>query len=309
MAKSPCVQGEGEGAEGLRGELKIVRRTPRGSKRVKRAGGPATGDLMKRVVLVTGATSGIGEAMALEWASRGACVVAVGRRAERLRALEDRIGKKHCLGVEADVCIDGSIEKAVLAAKDHFGQVDVVMANAGFSVSGNIEDLAIEDFQRQFDTNVFGVIRTVHAAIPALAATKGSLAIVGSVMGYVSMPGSGAYAMSKYAVRALAEALHGELSLKGISVTHVAPGFVESEIREKKHDGTHVPGSDPVPEFLVMKRDVAARQIVDAVDAREREVIVTLHGKVAASIARHAPELMHLALKAGASKIRTRRSK
>jgi short-subunit dehydrogenase len=264
---------------------------------------------MKRVVLVTGATSGIGEAMALEWASRGASIVAVGRREDRLRALEERIGSKHCLGVVADVCVDGSIEKAVLAAKDRFGQIDVVMANAGFSVAGNVEDLAVEDFQRQFDTNVYGVIRTVHAAIPALAASKGSLAIVGSVMGYVSMPGNAAYAMSKYAVRALAEALYGELSSKGISVTHVAPGFVESEIREKKNDGTHVPGSDPVPAFLVMKRDVAARQIVDAVDAREREVIVTLHGKVAASISRHAPELVHLAFKAGAAKLRHRKAK
>jgi short-subunit dehydrogenase len=262
---------------------------------------------MKRVVLVTGATSGIGEAMVLEWASRGAQVVAVGRRKDRLEALEARLGRENCLGFEADVCVDGSMEKAVAAALEKFGQLDVVVANAGFSVSGNITSLSIDDFHRQFDTNVYGVIRTAKAAVPALTATKGSLAIVGSVMGYVSMPGSGAYAASKYAVRAIAEALYGELAPKGIRVTHVAPGFVESEIRERKNDGTLVPGSDPVPAFLVMKREVAAKQIARAVDAGEREVIVTLHGKVAASIARHAPELVHLAFKAGASKLRHRK--
>lgn len=262
---------------------------------------------MKRVVLVTGATSGIGEAMVLEWASRGASVVAVGRRGDRLRALEQRLGESVCLGVEADVCVDGSIEKAVDAALAKFGRLDVVVANAGFSVRGNVERLAVEDFQRQFDTNVYGVIRTAKAAIPALEATKGTLAIVGSVMGYVSMPGNSAYAASKYAVRAITEALYGELAPKGIAVTHVAPGFVESEIREKKDDGTHVPGSDPVPAFLVMKREVAAKQIADAVDARAREIVVTLHGKVAASVARHAPELVHLAFKAGASKLRDRK--
>jgi len=262
---------------------------------------------MKRVVMITGATSGIGEAMALEWAARGAHVVAVGRRADRLRALEQRIGAARCVGVEADVCKDGSMESAVNAAIDAFGQLDVVVANAGFSVAGNVERLSIDDFQRQFDTNVFGVIRTAKAAIPALAQTKGTLAIVGSVMGYLSMPGNGAYAASKYAVRAITEALYGELAPQGIAVTHVAPGFVESEIREKKNDGTHVPGSDPVPAFLVMKREVAAKQIADAVDARAREIVVTLHGKVAASVARHAPELVHLAFKAGASRLRSRK--
>ncbi len=259
---------------------------------------------MKRVVMITGATSGIGEAMALEWASRGACVVAVGRRVDRLRSLEDRLGRNQCLGVEADVCVDGSIEKAVAAAQEMFGQLDVVVANAGFSVGGQVEDLSIDDFRRQFETNVFGVVRTVQAAIPAVSITKGSIAIVGSVMGYVSMPDNSAYAMSKYAVRALAEALYGEMSPRGVAVTHVAPGFVESEIREKRRDGSHSPGSDPVPTFLVMKREVAARQIIDAVEARRREVIVTLHGKLAASVARHAPELVHLAFKAGASKLR-----
>jgi NADP-dependent 3-hydroxy acid dehydrogenase YdfG len=262
---------------------------------------------MNRVVMITGATSGIGEALALEWASRGAKVVAVGRRADRLRALEERLGADRCLGVEADVCVDGSMEKAVEAALAKFARLDVVVANAGMSVSGTIERLAIADFQRQFDTNVYGVIRTVQAVIPALEASRGALAIVGSVMGYVSMPGSGAYAMSKYAVRALTEALYGELAPKGIAVTHIAPGFVESEIRERKNDGTLVPGSDPVPAFLVMKREVAAKQIATAVDARAREYVVTLHGKVAASIARHAPELVHLAFKAGASKLRHRK--
>ncbi len=259
---------------------------------------------MKRVVMITGATSGIGEALAIEWAARGAQVVALGRRADRLRALEQRLGEAVCLGIETDVCADGSMESAVGTALERFERIDVVVANAGFSVSGNIERLSIDDFQRQFDTNVFGVLRTAKAGIPALAQTKGTLAIVGSVMGYLTMPGNGAYAASKYAVRAITETLQGELAPKGIAVTHVAPGFVESEIREKKRDGTLAVGTDPVPSVLVMNREVAARQIADAVDARAREVVITLHGKLATSVARHAPAVVQLAVKAGASKLR-----
>jgi short-subunit dehydrogenase len=254
-----------------------------------------------RVVLITGASSGIGAALARELARQGADLALLARRRDRLLALAadlERLGRR-ALPLAADVTVDGDVERAVAATLAAFGRLDVVVANAGFGVVGRVERLALEDYRRQFETNVFGVLRTVKATLAALTAARGRLAIVGSVAGHIATPGSSPYSMSKFAVRALAEALGHELAPAGVSVTLLSPGLVTSELRQVDNAGVlraEVPES--APRWLVMPAERAARQMARAIARRRREVVITGHGKVGVFVQRHAPWLVAGALRA-----------
>ena len=166
------------------------------------------------------------------------------------------------------------------------------MANAGFGVVGPFMLLEVDDYRRQFETNVFGVLRTIKAALPDVRHARGRIAIIGSVAGHVAAPGSSPYAMSKFAVRALAEALGHELAPTGVSVTLASPGYVRSELRRVDNRGVlREPTPDPVPKLLVMPAERAARQIVRAIARRRGEVVITGHGKAAVFFQRHTPWL------------------
>lgn len=245
-------------------------------------------------VFITGGSSGIGAALARRFSDLKAKVVVASRSRERLEAVCEgiRAAGGWAQAVVCDVRVSSSVEQAVAFACERLGGLDVVVANAGFGVVGNVEDLTLEDFERQFATNVYGVIRTVKAALPALKESRGILAIMGSVSGYLATPGASPYAMSKFAVRALAESLRGELHPYGISVVLISPGFVESNIRRVDNRGHLRPEApDPVPAWLVMPAEKAARLMVRAIVKRKPELIVTGHGKVAVFLARHFPRL------------------
>ena len=244
------------------------------------------------VVLITGASSGIGAALALEWARRGARVALAARRIEKLEGLAREIEGQggEALGLACDVTKDGDPARAVAEVVARWGRLDVVVANAGFGVAGRLEKLSVEDYRRQFETNFFGLLATAKAALPELKRSRGRLALVGSVSGLIGTPATSAYSASKFAVRGLALSLRPELAPLGISVTHIAPGFVTSEIRFKDNRGVlHEGARDPVPAWLVVPADRAAREIVRAVDRRAREQVVTFHGKVFVFVERFFP--------------------
>ena len=248
-----------------------------------------------KVVFVTGASAGIGEAVAREAAAQGARVVLAARRKERVEAIATELGQ-NALGVVCDVTRDGELEAAIERAHA-FGPLDAMIANAGFGVAGRLAELELEDYRRQFETNVFGVIRTVKAALPDLRETRGAVGIVGSANGYLCVPGWSPYCMSKYAVRAFAECIRHELAPDGVSVTHLAPGFVESELRRiDNQGGLHENAKDPVPSWLVMPASKAAKKILAAVAARSAECVITGHAKFAVSASRHAPRLVSAAV-------------
>jgi short-subunit dehydrogenase len=260
-----------------------------------------------RVVLITGASSGIGAALAREFARQGADLVLTARRLPLLLELatELRATGHRAVAVECDVTEDGALERAVREALEAFGRLDVAVANAGFGVVGPLERLTLDDYRRQFETNVFGVIRTAAAALPALRKSHGTLVLIGSVSGHVPTAGASAYAMSKAALRALAGSLRAEVLTAGVGVVLVSPGFVQSEIRRVDNRGVHHPHApDPVPRWLVVPTERAARVIVRAVARRRREVVVTGHGKVAVWLARYFPSVLAFALERGAYRSR-----
>ena len=249
-----------------------------------------------KVVLITGASSGIGEELAEQLARHGALLTLAARRAEVLARLAARItdaSGSRPLVIQCDVTRDGDVEHAVAETVRQRGQLDIVFANAGFGVAGPFAKLSLADYRRQFETNVFGVLRTLYAALPEVTRTSGQLVITGSVAGWVAAPGVSAYAMSKFAVRALANSITPELARQGVALTLLSPGFVESNIRRVDNRGNlHADAPEPLPPWLVVSRRIAVRQIVRAVARRRREVIVTGHGRLLVAMERFAPWIM-----------------
>ncbi len=251
--------------------------------------------MKNKTVLITGASSGIGAALAKELALQGAKVGLVARRSDRIKKLSEEI---HASGgraawAEGDVTQDGSLEKAAAKIHKSFGTIDVVVANAGYSVVGDLAELSMDDYRRQFETNVFGVLRTIYATLDDLKKSRGVLGIVSSVAGHISSPRNSAYNMSKFAVRSLAESIYTELYPHGIGVVLVTPGFIESEIRLVDNRGAfHAEEKDMVPAWIRLPADRAAKIIVRALRRRTPERVITFHGKLGVFLSRFAPCLV-----------------
>ncbi len=250
-----------------------------------------------KIVWITGGGSGLGREMAFEFARRGASVVVSGRRVERLEETVNHIaeagGTAHAIA--CDVTDEDSIIAALAQIIRIHGQLDVAVANAGFSVAGRLENLSADDWRRQLDTNVIGLAITAKHCLPALRETKGRIVLIGSVAGVVAAPGVGAYHASKYAVRAIGQVLAMEVQGSGVTCTTIQPGFVKSEIAQVDNAGEfHADRDDHRPHQLMWDTDRAARVIVDAIAARKREFTFTAHGKAAVFLGQHAPGLVHM---------------
>lgn len=252
-------------------------------------------------VLITGASSGIGEELARQLAMAGAKLTLAARRRDLLDTLAHSIalgGAKKPLVAQCDVTQDGDLERAVAEAVRQWGRLDITVANAGFGVVGPIKKLSLDDYRRQFETNVFGVLRTIYAALPQLEKTKGNLVIIGSVAGWAATPGASPYSMSKFAIRALANSIAPELRQSGVRVTLISPGFVASNIRRLDNRGNfHASAKEPMPAWLIMPAEKAVKDIVRAVARGKREAIITGHGKLIVAIERFAPWVLRAATK------------
>jgi NADP-dependent 3-hydroxy acid dehydrogenase YdfG len=186
-----------------------------------------------KVVVITGASSGIGEATAEALAEEGATVVVAARREERLSELVERLngGGGKALAVECDVTDEEQAHALIQRAKDEFGQVDILVNNAGVMQLSKIEKGLSDEWRTMFDVNVMGLLYTTDAAVQVMKEQgSGHLVNVSSVAGRKSGPLRGAYSGTKFAVNAISEALRQELIEDNIRVTVVEPGAVETEL-------------------------------------------------------------------------------
>jgi NAD(P)-dependent dehydrogenase (short-subunit alcohol dehydrogenase family) len=192
-----------------------------------------------RTVLITGGTDGLGKAMALLLAHRGYHVFAAARSAEK-RAELDRIAAEKRMPLETlelDVTADASVQRAVKVVLQKFGHIDVLINNAGVAYVGTVEDLTLEDWHRQFETNFFGVIRVTQAVIPHMRQrNKGRIVLISSVAGLVTAPAQGSYSATKHALEALGNALRHELHSFGIRTILIEPGFIMTGIQKAAQD-------------------------------------------------------------------------
>ncbi|MGB7905154.1 MAG: SDR family NAD(P)-dependent oxidoreductase, partial [Steroidobacteraceae bacterium] len=199
---------------------------------------------MQKTILITGCSSGIGAALAREFAKRGHRVYATARRAEALAALN----AEGVRGLVLDVNDDSSIAAALDTVSREAGHLDLLVNNAGFSQVGAVVDLTREDLRRQFETNVIAPMAVTAQATPllraAVAASGGAVvANVGSIVGLFTTPFAAAYCSSKAAVHSLTDALRMELAPFGIHVVSIQPGGVRSSFGEHAEAAVRLPGN------------------------------------------------------------------
>ena len=180
-------------------------------------------DRTTRTVLITGCSSGIGEATAARLAGAGWTVYATARKPETLAGLE----AAGCRALALDVTSEESMTSAVDAVLTESGRIDALVNNAGYSQSGAVETLDLDDVRRQFETNVFGLVRLCQLVLPTMRARgNGRIVNISSMGGRLVFPGGGAYHATKYAVEALSDALRFEVAGFGVKVVIVEPGLI-----------------------------------------------------------------------------------
>ena len=194
------------------------------------AGRPLSG----KVALVTGASSGIGEATAVALAEAGAAVAVGARRADRLEALAGKLreGGARVLTLDLDVTDEASCRSAVARTREELGGLDVLVNNAGVMLLGTIVGADVEDWRRMLSTNVLGLMYMTHAAIDGmLEQGSGDVVNISSTAGRTARAGAGVYNASKWAVNAFSESLRQEVTARGVRISLVEPGATETELR------------------------------------------------------------------------------
>jgi len=192
-----------------------------------------------KTVLITGASSGIGEATALRLAAEGAAVVLSARRKDRLDTLVARIAAAggRAVALESDVTRRTDMQALATLAMTRFGTIDVLVNNAGVMPISRLDVYDVDGWDRTIDTNIKGVLYAIAAVLPRMKAQRsGHIVTIASVAGHKVNGGSAVYAASKHAVRVISEALRQEGTADGIRATIVSPGATASELFDKVHD-------------------------------------------------------------------------
>jgi NADP-dependent 3-hydroxy acid dehydrogenase YdfG len=205
-----------------------------------------------RAVLITGCSSGIGHATAALLAERGWRVYATARRREAIADLAER----GCETLALDVCDEASMTAAVDHVTEAEGAVGVLVNNAGYSQSGAVESVPLDQVRRQFETNVFGLLRMSQLVLPGMRAQRwGKIVNLGSMGGRLTFPGGGLYHATKYAVEAISDAMRFELRGFGIDVILIEPGLIVTNFGETAASSAQQAADGPYAEF---NRRVAA---------------------------------------------------
>lgn len=251
--------------------------------------------LKDRVIVITGASSGIGAAMARKYASRGAMVVLGARSTEKLAALAEEIcaAGGRAAWCAADVVKPEDCEKLVETAVRAFGGVDVLVCNAGLSMRALFEDVDLSVLHRLMDVNFWGTVNCCKAALPHLLRSKGSIVGISSVAGLHGLPGRTGYSASKYAMTGFLETLRIENLKKGLHVMIACPGFTTSNVRFSAltADGTQQ-GATPRNEAKMMTPEEVARFVERGILRRKRLCLMDNEGRATHFVKKIAPAFL-----------------
>lgn len=247
--------------------------------------------MQNKVIVITGASSGIGKALAARYAAEGWRLVLGARRIEKLKEFADSLKGVEVLCVQTDVTIKTDCKKLIEACISRFGRLDVLINNAGISMRALFHASDIEVLHRVMDVNFWGTVYCTKYALPHLLSSKGSLAGVISIGGYIGLPGRSGYSASKFAVRGFLQTIRTENLKKGLHVLIVAPGFTASEIRKTALLANGMQqGDTPRNEAKMMSAEECAAHIHKAISKRKRELVLTfLEGKLTVFLAKFFP--------------------
>jgi short-subunit dehydrogenase len=248
-----------------------------------------------KVVIITGASSGIGLALAHEFAAKGSQLVLAARSKDKLDELAAQLTAKgaQVLTVKADVTVEADCAAMVEAAVKRFGRVDVLINNAGISMRALFKDLDLEVLRQVMDINFWGTVYCTKYALPHLLKTKGSIVGVSSIAGYRGLPARSGYSSSKFAMQGFLESLRTELLMEGVHVLVACPGFTASNIRNVAltADGSSQ-GESPLNEGKIMSAEEVAAHIHKAVVRRKRTLILTTQGRMTVLLNKLFPKFM-----------------
>jgi len=252
--------------------------------------------LKDKIVIITGASSGIGKSLAHEFAKRGANLILGARQyvvlCEIAESLEKEYGIK-AVAVQCDVAVEEDCAHLIKQTLLTFGKIDVLVNNAGISMRALFKDADINVLKQLMDVNFWGTVYCTKYALPEIIKTKGSIVGVSSIAGYKGLPGRSGYSASKFAMNGFLDALRIENLKTGVHVLTACPGFTASNIRNTALDKNgKQQGESTLHEEKMMTADEVAKIIVDGVENRSRTLIMTGKGKLTVFLTKIIPGML-----------------
>jgi len=255
-----------------------------------------------KVIIITGASSGIGKALAFECALRGAKLSLGARNSEQLIAISEQLTTKNeklsqsdreVLITTTDVTLESDCKNLIVRTIKKFGRIDVLVNNAGISMRALFEDVDLKVLHQLMDTNFWGTVYCSKYALPHLLKSQGSLVGISSVAGFKGLPGRTGYSASKSAMHGFLDVVRMENMKKGLHVLLACPGFTASNIRNLSlsKDGTSQ-GETPLDESKLMSAEEVAGHICNAIEKRKRTIILTSKGKITVLLNKFFPSFM-----------------
>jgi dehydrogenase/reductase SDR family member 7B len=248
-----------------------------------------------KVVIITGASSGIGKALAFECAQRGAKLVIAARNEQKLAGIASAITAHgtEVLTVKTDVAVEAECRELIERAVSRFGRIDVLINNAGISMRALFDQVDLDVIRKLMETNFWGTVYCSKYALPHLLDVKGSLVGISSVAGYKGLPGRTGYSASKFAMQGLLEVIRIENRKKGLHVLVACPGFTSSNIRNValSWDGSSQ-GETPLDEGSLMPAEEVASKVAEAILRKKKTLILTMQGKMTVLLNKFFPGFM-----------------
>jgi len=251
--------------------------------------------MQNKVVIITGATSGIGRSCAELFGKAGAKVVFTGRNEKRMEEVKATL---KALGVDfmgyiMDVSNEEENKRLVDKTIERYGKIDILINNAGISMRALFQDLDMNVFRKVMDINFYGTVYLTKYALPYILESKGSIVGVSSINGHRGTPARTAYTASKFAMEGFFESLRTEVMKKGVHVLVISPGFTGTNIRNAALNEKGMPqGESPRDEKKMMTPEQAARAILKGIQKKKRDIVLTTQGKLVVFLNKWIPKIM-----------------
>lgn len=246
-----------------------------------------------KVVIITGASSGIGKACGYEFAKRGASVVLASRNIDELNSivLDLKSYWTNAIAVKVDVTNIDDCKNLIDETIKAFGQIDILINNAGVSMRALFKDVDLKVIRRLMEVNFFGALYCTKFAMPYILKSKGSIVGVSSIAGFHGLPGRSGYSASKFALQGFLETIRIENLKKGVHVMIAAPGFTATNVRLSALTATGEPqGISPRDEKKMMTPEKVAKKIANGIILKRRNIIMTFEGKLSILAQRFIPK-------------------